>query len=144
MTDAATLSQYPKWLNDANSEMVGLWVESTTAGHGTSIPWQASSGSQLGNIFQVPADKIFHILHISHTILESGATVNKIKLWQSATSTGVDHARAVFSGENKSSDQGCFQSIPVNLTIEANEYVTITCETSAGYYGQIIGVLTDV
>ena len=139
MVDAATLSLHPKWLNDDDSQMVGLWVENT--GTGAAV-W---SSSVTGASYSVPAGRKLEILNISHRIVETGGGVNVIDLYAASTPTGTDHIKAVFASSGHGSDSGAdFQVIPVYIVIEAGDYVTQTASTSAGYYGQIVGVETTV
>lgn len=140
MTDPVSLQgPSPRWLNDANSKQVGLFVSTTGT---TAAVWSDSYG---GSSYSVPAGKVLKILHINHLIRNPSTGVRTAELYGASTPTGTDHIKATFasSGTGSSWDSG-FQSFPVYITIEAGDYVTIVPNTTDGYYGTLLGVETTV
>ncbi len=140
MTEPATLSISPKWLNDATTKMVGLFNTGTNTTAAT-----AFSDSATGAAYQVPVGKVFYILNIFQMISDSSGGVATVNLYGSATSGGTDHIKAYMASSTVGSDGGnAPQNYPVFITIDAGDYITHVCSSTTGYNAQFIGVETDV
>jgi len=140
MTDAATLSLFPKWLNDADSKMVGLFIGNTTT---SAAPMQDSATN---NNYQVPAGKVLYVLKIVNHINTSGGSDHNVDIYGSSTTTGMDHLKiklyANSAGESEAGNS--FQTIDCFIPIDAGDYITTKSDVTAGYYASMIGVETTV
>ena len=140
MTDAATLSLFPKWLNDADSKMVGLFIGNTTT---SAAPMQDSA---INNHYQVPLGKVVYILKIVNHIITSGGGDHKVDIYGSATTTGMDHLKIKFvaSAVGESEAGNSFQTVDCFVPIDAGDYITTKSDVTDGYYASMIGVETTV